>query len=358
MKKKPSSPKFLNSIVLGDCSKLLDELPEGSVDLIISSPPYNIGKSYEKKQTLDVYIAEQTDVLRLCCKVLKPTGSIFWQIGSYVNNGVHIPLDVKVFPILESLGMIPRNRIVWLRTHGLHAKNRFSCRHETLLWFTKGTKYKYFLDPIRVPQQYPQKTAWRGPNKGEFTSHPLGKNPGDVWAFRNVKHNHEEETVHPCQFPEDLVERVLLATTEPGDVVLDPYMGVGTVAVVARDLQRNFLGAELDPEYHAVALHRLSGEPDAAGNFPNLKTLRQYAEAKGTTDLSKLRFTRQVGKLPTHSDKAKIYSEETHLQRFEQNAQWESEGSAFKRKLVGHDGRIKRLPPREYSKQLNIWEKS
>jgi len=355
MKERQIPSKFLDSIFLGDCRELLKELPNNSVDLVISSPPYNIGKSYEKKRALDVYLAEQAEVLRSCCRVLKPTGSIFWQIGSYVDTGVHIPLDIKVFPILESLGMVPRNRIIWLRTHGLHAKNRFSCRHETLLWFTKGEQYKYFLDPIRVPQKYPDKTSWRGRNKGDFTSHPLGKNPGDVWAFRNVKHNHEEETIHPCQFPEDLVERVVLASSGPGDVVLDPYMGAGTVAVVAHELHRHFVGAEIDPEYHAVALHRLSGNPDSKANFPNLKTLRQYAERHEIKDLSRFSFTRQVGKIPSDSTRARIFPEDVHLEVFEETTKMESENSAFKRQLVDHKGRAKELPKRMRSKQLSIW---
>lgn len=348
-------PHILDSILLSDCRRLLEDLPDDCVDLVISSPPYNIGKPYEKKRALDQYLAEQADMLRHCCRVLKPTGSIFWQVGSYVNNGVHIPLDIRVFPVLEELGMVPRNRIVWLRTHGVHAKNRFSCRHETVLWFTKGDKYKFFLDPIRVPQKYPNKTSWKSYNKGELTGHPLGKNPGDVWAFRNVKHNHEEETIHPSQFPEDLIERVMMATTEREDIVLDPYMGVGTVAVVARDLRRHFLGAEIHPEYHAVALHRLSGEPDGKGNFPNLKTLRQYAERHDISDLSRFTFTRQVGKMPTDADRARIFPEYVHLDAFEATAESESENSAFRRGLVDRHGRARGLRKRTTPKQLRIW---
>ena len=94
--------------------------------------------------------------------------------------------------------------------------------------------------------------------------------------FRNVKHNHEEQTIHPCQFPEDMIARIVLSSTPEGATVFDPYMGTGTVAVVARDHNRHFMGAEIDPKYHAVALRRLSGEPDENGSFPNLKTLRDY----------------------------------------------------------------------------------
>jgi adenine-specific DNA-methyltransferase len=330
--------ELMDSIFLGDCLPFLRRLPESSVDLVVSSPPYNIGKEYEKKRLLEHYVEEQATILEECHRVLCPTGSIFWQVGSYVDEGRHIPLDVRLFPILESLGMIPRNRIVWVRPHGLHARNRLSCRHETVLWFTKGEEYKFFLDPIRIPQKYPNKTSWRPHNKGEFTSNPLGKNPGDVWAFQNVKHNHEEQTIHPAQFPEDMIERIVLASTEASDIVLDPYMGVGTVAVVARNLSRHFLGAETDSRYHAIALHRLSGEPDAQGNFPNLKTLRQYAERHGLDDLSRFTFTVQVGKSPSPGDRAKIYPEAAHLEALEEGLRSDSERSAYARGLVGKDG--------------------
>ncbi len=135
----------------------------------------------------------------------------------------------------------------------------------------------------------------RGPNKGELTCHPDGKNPGDVWAFQNVKHNHEEQTIHPAQFPEGLVARIALATVPPGGVMLDPYMGAGTVAVVARDHGLNFLGAEADPVYHQVAEHRLSGEPDPHDMFPNLKTLRAYVSRTGLP-IEPFRFSVQIGR--------------------------------------------------------------
>lgn len=354
MPKNPIQVNLLNTIVLGECLHLLKSLPNDCCDLIVSSPPYNIGKAYEKKRSLNDYLLEQTHILRECHRVLKPTGSLFWQVGSYVNDGCQIPLDVKIFPILEVLQMIPRNRIVWVRTHGLHAKNRYSGRHETILWFTKTERYKFFLDPIRVPQKYPNKTSWRAHNKGEITGHPLGKNPGDVWAFRNVKHNHEEQTIHPCQFPEDLIERIILSVTAENDVVLDPYMGVGTVAVVAQNLKRQYLGAEKDSEYHSIALQRLSGNPDSKGNFPNLKTLRHYAEAQGVQDLSKYSFTMQVGKVPTSMGQSKIYSEAVHLQLLEETLEAESKSSAYSRGLAKKEGLIKMKSGQE-QKQLRIF---
>ncbi len=325
----PATP--LDTVHLGDCMDLLRELPDGSVDLIVSSPPYNLGKEYEDRRELDHYLEEQSAVLAECARVLSRKGSIFWQVGAYSNRGALIPLDIRFFPILEGLGLIPRNRIMWVRQHGLHARKKFSCRHETILWFTKGDDYVFNLDAIRVPQKYQNKKAWRGDRKGEFTCHPDGKNPGDIWVFRNVKHNHEEQTIHPCQFPEDLVARIVLSTTDPGDVVLDPYMGAGTVAVVARDEGRHYLGAELDPEYHAVCLRRLSGEPDAEGSFANLKTLRQYAERTGIP-VSRWRFDVQVGRVPTDGQRARIYPEHHHLEELEARLSYEEECFAADRR--------------------------
>jgi adenine-specific DNA-methyltransferase len=314
----------LDSIHLGDCLQLLRSLPDESTDLIVSSPPYNLGKEYEDRRELKAYLDEQVSVLTECARVLSHHGSIFWQVGAYSNNGALIPLDIRFFPILEDLGLVPRNRIMWVRQHGLHGRKKFSARHESILWFTKSEEYVFNLDAIRVPQKYQNKKAWKGDNKGALTCNPDGKNPGDVWVFRNVKHNHEEQTVHPCQFPEDLIARIILSTTNPGDTVLDPYMGVGTVAVVARDEGRHFLGAELDPDYHKVAEQRLSGEPDEAGVFPNLKTLRDYAERTGTP-ASDYRFAKQVGKKPTDRTKAKIHPEHHHLSELEERLEYEEE---------------------------------
>lgn len=316
----------LNEIFLGDCLQLLSNLPNESIDLIVSSPPYNLGKEYESKQALNIYLEEQTAVLKECSRILKKTGSLFWQVGAFSERGILIPLDIRFFPILESCNLIPRNRIIWARQHGLHAQKKFSCRHETILWFTKSDDYKFNLDAIRVPQKYQNKKHYRGSRKGEFSCNPDGKNPGDIWLFRNVKHNHEEQTIHPCQFPEDLIARIILATTDQDDIVLDPYMGAGTVAVVARDYQRHFLGAEIESKYHQVALRRLSGEPDKNGCFPNLKTLRDYVEKTGKS-IDKFRFDLQIGNKASERSKAKIYPEEYHLQAMEERLLYEE--SAF-----------------------------
>ena len=325
---------LLDSIYLGDCRELLAGTASESVDLVVSSPPYNLGKEYEKKGALQVYLDGQRSVLKECARVLKRSGSLFWQIGSFSNSGILIPLDIKLFPTLEDLGLLPRNRIAWVRQHGMHARKKFSCRYETILWFTKSDDYVFNLDPIRVPQKYQNKKSYRGNNKGQLSCNPAGKNPGDIWAFRNVKHNHEEQTIHPCQFPEDLIARIVLSTTNLGAIVLDPYMGSGTVAVVARDLGRRYIGAEKNPKYYDVALRRLNGGPDERNTFPNLKTLRDYVERTGDP-IELYRFDVQVGKRATERHKARIYPESHHVKEIE--CRLSVEELAFGAKLRGGD---------------------
>ena len=325
--------RVLDTILRGDCRELLDGLPSESVDLIVSSPPYNLGKEYESRVALERYIEDQGEILAECARVLKRSGSIFWQVGSFSAKGTLIPLDIRLFPVLEGLGLQPRNRIMWVRQHGLHARRKFSARHETILWFTKSDDYVFNLDSVRVPQKYQGKTFHKGKRQGELSCNPDGKNPGDLWAFRNVKHNHEEQTIHPCQFPEDLVARIVLATTNEGDVVLDPYMGTGTTAVVARDFGRRFIGAEIDEAYRGVAMLRLSGEPDENGCFANLKCLRAWIQSTGEP-IERYRFDMQVGRRP--STVAKINSEEHHLAELERRL--ELEETAFGQRI--RDGEI------------------
>ena len=348
----------LDEIRLGDCAELLASLPPECVDLIVSSPPYNLGKEYESRRALEVYIDAQRRVLAECTRVLKQSGSIFWQVGSFAENGVIVPLDIRMFPILESLGLVPRNRIVWARQHGLHASRKFSCRYETVLWFTKSDDYFFNLDTIRVPQKYKNKKSYRGDRRGKLSCHPGGKNPGDIWLFRNVKHNHEEQTIHPCQFPEDMIARIILSTTVEGHVVLDPYMGSGTVAVVARDLRRHFIGAELDPNYHSVASRRLNGEPDESDTFPNLKTLRDYCD-RNAKPVTAYRFDVQVGESPTDRSLARIYPEEHHLWQMEDRLAYEE--AAFSADLRNQErpvdrdlnGRRRRTGPSPFDRKAD-----
>ena len=210
----------------GDCLDLLPEIPDGFVGLVVTSPPYNLGKPYESRLDLDEYLYQQRMVIEECVRVLNEQGSICWQVGNYVRDGEIIPLDIVLHPIFASLGLHLRNRIVWHFGHGLHASKRFSGRYEVILWYTKGHDYTFNLDAVRVPQKYPNKKHFKGPKKGQFSGNPLGKNPSDVWEIPNVKANHVEKTIHPCQFQVELIERLGLSMTNETEWLLDPFRGV------------------------------------------------------------------------------------------------------------------------------------
>lgn len=232
-------------------------LKKESMKLIITSPPYNIGKAYERKTGLDSYIREQAGVIAECVRLLHPHGSICWQVGNHVVDGEVFPLDVILYDIFKQHGLKLRNRIIWHFEHGLHCSYRLSGRHETILWFTKSDDYTFELDPIRVPSKYPNKKYFKGPKVGQISGNPLGKNPGDVWVFPNVKNNHVEKTIHPCQFPVELVERCVLSMTRPGESVFDPYMGVGTTVIAALMHDRIGYGCDIMQEYVNVAWNRV-----------------------------------------------------------------------------------------------------
>lgn len=242
----------------GNCLDLLRDIPDKSIQLIVTSPPYNIGKEYEKKIKIETYIKQQAKVIKECVRVLSDKGSICWQVGNYVNNGTIIPLDTILYPIFQELGLVMRNRIIWHFEHGLHCSRRFSGRYETIIWFTRKTKdYIFNLDPVRVPQKYPAKKYFKGPKAGQYSCNPLGKNPGDVWDIPNVKSNHVEKTEHPCQFPVELIERLVLSMTNEEDWVLDPFLGTGTSIIAAIRHNRKGVGAETEKKYIDIARDRI-----------------------------------------------------------------------------------------------------
>lgn len=233
------------------------KLKTASMNLIITSPPYNIGKEYEKRTSNEIYIEQQAATIAEAVRLLSARGSICWQVGNGIDGGEIFPLDILLYPIFKNHGLKLRNRIVWTFGHGLHCQKRLSGRHETILWFTQSDDYTFNLDPIRVPSKYPEKKHFKGPNKGKISGNPLGKNPSDVWDIPNVKSNHVEKTGHPCQFPVALVERLVLALTDKGDSVLDPYLGVGSSAIAAIKNGRHAYGCDVVPEYIRIAGQRI-----------------------------------------------------------------------------------------------------
>ena len=241
-----------------DALTFVRQLADEQIKLIVTSPPYNLGKPYESKTNLADYLAAHEAVIEECVRALHPKGSICWQVGNYVQDGEILPLDTIFYPIFKGLGLKLRNRIVWHFGHGLHSSRRLSGRYETINWWTKGDDHTWNLDPIRIPSKYPNKRHFKGPNIGKLSGNPKGKNPSDVWEFPNVKNNHPEKTIHPCQFPVELVERLVLSMTDLGDSVLDPYMGVGSSVVAALMHGRLAYGCDNVQEYVDIAAERIN----------------------------------------------------------------------------------------------------
>ena len=251
-------------ILQTDCFEKLKSMADDSVDLVVSSPPYCMKKAYESPDDdIETFRSLHERLLPELYRVLKPSGSICWQVGYHVSTACLIPLDCIVYEIFTNhtknrdVPLVLRNRIIWTFGHGLNADSRFSGRHETLLWFSKGPVGCFNLDAIRIPQKYPGKRAYKGPNKGELTGNPLGKNPSDVWDIPNVKANHIEKTEHPCQFPVAIPSRLIKALTKENAVVLDPFMGVGSTGVAAVMLNRFFIGTEIKQKYYEIAHSRI-----------------------------------------------------------------------------------------------------
>lgn len=289
------NPRAKATIYLGDRLELLAQIPKDSTRLIVTSPPYNIGKEYEKITSLDSYLEEQEKTIKACVDILAPDGSICWQVGNHVNSEI-FPLDTLLYPIFKKFGLHLRNRIIWHFGHGLHCSKRFSGRYETIIWFTKSDDYIFNLDPVRIPQKYPGKKSYKGKNKGEYSGNPLGKNPSDVWEIPNVKSNHIEKTIHPCQFPIELIERLVLSLTNEGDLVVDPYLGVGTAICAAILHKRRGAGADIMKEYLNVAKERVRetiqgtlkrrplGKPvyEPNGNGELVKTPKEFLEVQNS----------------------------------------------------------------------------
>lgn len=265
-------PKMEHKITRGNAFDLVKELEEGSIKLAITSPPYNIGKVYEKRTTLENYLSSYKEFAKDLFKAISEDGSVCWEVGNFVEKGEVYPLDVYFYNIFKDAGFKLRNRIIWHFEHGLHASKRFSGRYETILWFTKSDNYTFNLDSVRVPSKYPGKLYFKGEKRGLPSGNPLGKNPSDFWNIKvveedweketwdipNVKANHPEKTIHPCQFPIELVQRCILALTNKDDAVLDPFLGVGSAIIASIMHDRKGLGFEFDEGYIKIAEERIN----------------------------------------------------------------------------------------------------
>jgi adenine-specific DNA-methyltransferase len=287
-----------SQVIHGDAYDTVKKLEPHRFDLIITSPPYNVGKEYEAKQSIEKYLEQQEKIIDELIRVTSEKGSICWQVGNYVNKGEVFPLDIFYYQIFKKFGLKLRNRIIWHFGHGLHASKRFSGRYETILWFTKNEEYIFNLDDVRVPSKYPGKRHFKGNRKGQLSGNPKGKNPSDIWEIvvkdwekelwdiPNVKSNHPEKTGHPCQYPVELVERCILALTNKGSWVLDPYVGVGSTMLASVKNNRNVIGIEKEKKYVDITKQRITDMKE--GNLKLRPINKPIHKPKPTDKLSKI----------------------------------------------------------------------
>lgn len=154
-----------------------------------------------------------------------------------------------------------------------------------ILWFTKGLQTVFNLDEVRVPQKYPGKRFYKGPNKGQLSGNPMGKNPSDVWDIPNVKAKHIEKTAHPCQFPVAIPRRLIRALTNKNGLVLDPFMGSGTTGVAALIEGRRFVGSEIQKSYFDISVERIK---DASDGKAKIREDRPVTEPNPNAAVAKL----------------------------------------------------------------------
>ena len=232
-------------IITGDALIELGNIKKGSVDLIVADAPYNLGKDYGNNhdiQGFDEYLSFSRDWLAQAQRILKPTGTLYVFMGFRFISYLYDILD-------REFQMYFNSWIVWHYTQGMGKTKGFSPRHDDILMFTKSKDFKFNLDNIRVPQKY-----YRERNNMR------GANPGDVWEFSHVHYCSGNRQNHPTQKPEGLIERMVLASSDEGDLVVDPFSGSGTTLRVCQQLGRRAIGIEINPDYVAMTKDRLNAE--------------------------------------------------------------------------------------------------
>jgi adenine-specific DNA-methyltransferase len=258
-------PYYESSDVLlyqGDCIELMGRLSGSSIDLTVTSPPYNIGKEYERIQPLADYITWSSKWMGRVYELTAPRGS-FWLNVGYVpvpDSGKAVPL---AYMLWNQSPFYLIQEVVWNYGAGVAARHSFSPRNEKLLWYVRNQEDYYFdLDSVRDPDvKYPNQKK-----NGKLKCNQIGKNPSDVWQIAKVTSGtnraSKERTPHPAQFPSALVERVIKACSPKGGLVLDPFIGSGTTATVAREHGRLSVGIDLRADYLDIAVSRLEQSQD------------------------------------------------------------------------------------------------
>lgn len=251
--------------ITGDATEELNKLPNESIDLICTDPPYNLSKDYgnniDWKQWHE-YEKFTLDWLTESKRVLKNTGSIYIFMG--------VKFISRLFIILQELDFHFNGWITWHYTQGMGRTKGFSPRHEDILYFTKSDNYTFNLENVRIPQKYFRKR-----------NNMKGANPGDVWEFSHIHYSNPERVNHPTQKPEALMKRIILASSNERDIVLDPFVGSGTTCVVSNCLDRSWIGFDINPEYIKISENRLKKVINIFDSF-------DPREVRDTQDLSEI----------------------------------------------------------------------
>ncbi|MGC8738404.1 MAG: DNA-methyltransferase [Candidatus Hydrogenedens sp.] len=240
----------VDKVYLGDCIKIMQDMPDNCVDLVFADPPFNIGIKYDvhdDNMSYEEYYKWSMQWISECYRLLKENGSIYIAIGDEFAGEISI--------ILKKIGFYFRNWIIWYYTFGQNQRKKFNRAHTHILYFTKDrTKFTFNDKEIRIP--FARQIVYR-----DKRANPLGKIPDDVWQFSRVCGTFKERIGnHPCQMPEDLLELIIRTSSNIGDIVLDPFGGTGTTSVVAKKLNRKYITIEISKKYYEIILKRLNGE--------------------------------------------------------------------------------------------------
>ena len=240
-----------------DCEKALEKLDSPCLASTITSPPYNIGKEYEQVMPLNKYLDWLFRIATHVKRLTLPNGNFIFNVGylAVKDKGRAVPIPYLIW---DKIPFYLNQEIIWHYEAGVAAKRYLSPRNEKILWYVKDKdNYTFNLDPIRDPNvKYPNQKK-----KGKLRCNSIGKNPSDISEIAKVtsgaNRSSVERTAHPAQFPEDLIKRLMLGFTNADDIVLDPFMGSGTVAAVAVELKRKFIGFEIESTYCEIAKKRI-----------------------------------------------------------------------------------------------------
>lgn len=260
LKSRLGTPYYENENVLIfnlECINSMHLIENEIFDLTITSPPYNIGKEYEKNLPIEEYVKWTKEWVNAVFSLTKPNGSFLYNLGyvSLDTRAKAIPLPYLVWDIVPFYLI---QEIVWNYGAGVAGRKFLSPRNEKWLWYVKNEQqYTFNLDDIRDPDvKYPNQKK-----NGKLRCNTIGKNPSDVWQIAKVTSGTDrsspERTPHPAQFPTDLIERVVKGFSNPNDLILDPFMGSGSTAISALKNGRQVVGFEIREDYCEIISRRI-----------------------------------------------------------------------------------------------------